>query len=124
MLAAWDLVRAAAADGFAPPPLLTVSEWADAYRMLSSKGASEPGPYRTDRTPYVREPANLLSESSDVEVVVLQWGAQVGKSECGNNWLGYVMDVAPGPIMAVQPTIDMAKRYSRQRIASMIAETP
>ncbi|HOW49326.1 MAG TPA: phage terminase large subunit family protein [Burkholderiaceae bacterium] len=124
MLAAWDLLRAAAADGFAPPPDLTVSQWADAYRMLSSKGAAEPGPYRSDRTPYVREPADLLSESSDVECVVLQWGAQVGKSEAGNNWLGYVIDVAPGPIMAVQPTIDLAKRYSRQRIAPMVLETP
>ena len=124
MLAAWDLLRAAAADGFAPPPDLTVSQWADAYRMLSSKGAAEPGPYRSDRTPYVREPADLLSESSDVECVVLQWGAQVGKSEAGNNWLAYVIDVAPGPVMCVQPTIDLAKRYSRQRIAPMVAETP
>ena len=111
-------------EGFAPPPDLTVSQWADAYRMLSSKGASEPGPYRTDRTPYLREPMDLLSERSGVEQVVLMFGAQVGKSESGNNWLAYIIDVCPGPVMAVQPTTDTAKRYSRQRITPMIEETP
>lgn len=45
-------------------------------------------------------------------------------TECGNNWLGYIMHFAPGPILAVQPTVDMAKRLSKQRIAPMIDETP
>jgi phage terminase large subunit GpA-like protein len=112
------------AEGFAPPPDLTVSQWADAYRMLSSKGAAEPGPYRSERTPYLREPMDLLSERSGVEQVVLMFGAQVGKSESGNNWLGYIIDVCPGPVMAVQPTTETAKRYSRQRITPMIEETP
>lgn len=114
----------AVAAGFAPPPDLTVSQWADAYRMLSSKGAAEPGPYRSDRTPYLRAPMDLLSERSGVEQVVLMFGAQVGKSESGNNWLGYIIDVCPGPVMAVQPTTETAKRYSRQRITPMIEETP
>jgi phage terminase large subunit GpA-like protein len=112
------------ADAFAPPPTLTVSQWSDAHRMLSSKSSSEPGPYRTERTPYLRVPMDLLSESSPVDQVVLMFGAQVGKSECGNNWLGYIIDICPGPVMAVQPTTDTAKRYSRQRISSMIEETP
>jgi phage terminase large subunit GpA-like protein len=124
MLNAWAEAYDSIRLGFSPPPDLTVSQWADAYRMLSSKGAAEPGPYRTDRTPYLREPMDLLSDSSRVEQVVLMFGAQVGKSESGNNWLGYVIDVAPGPVMAVQPTTDTAKRYSRQRITPMIDETP
>lgn len=118
------IFRSAADPGFEPPPAITVTEWADRYRMLSSKGASEPGPYRSERTPYLREPMALLSESSEVEQVVLMFGAQVGKSEAGNNWIGYVMDVAPAPVMIVQPTTDTAKRYSRQRITPMIEETP
>lgn len=127
MLSAAEVDAASAqpiAEGFAPPPDLTVSQWADAYRMLSSKGAAEPGPYRSERTPYLREPMDLLSERSGVEQVVLMFGAQVGKSESGNNWLGYIIDICPGPVMAVQPTTDTAKRYSRQRITPMIEETP
>lgn len=45
-------------------------------------------------------------------------------TETGNNWLGYIMHHAPGPIMAVQPTVDMAKRLSKQRLADMIEQTP
>lgn len=120
----WALGLESFCEGIAPPPELTVSEWADRYRMLSSKGAAEPGPYRTERTPYLREPMDLLSEKSEVQEVVLMFGAQVGKSESGNNWLGYIIDLCPGPVMAVQPTTDTGKRYSRQRIQPMIEETP
>ncbi len=121
---AWGAAVEAFSDGFSPPQALTVTQWADQHRMLSSKGAAEPGPYRSDRTPYLRLPMELLSESSEVEQVVLMFGAQVGKSESGNNWLGYIIDICPGPVMAVQPTTDTAKRYSRQRITPMIEETP
>lgn len=121
---AWVSGLSALRDGIAPPPDITVSEWADQHRMLSSKGAAEPGPYRSERTPYIREPMDLLSEKSEVQEVVLMFGAQVGKSESGNNWIGYIIDVCPGPVMAVQPTTDTGKRYSRQRVQPMIEETP
>ncbi len=51
-------------------------------------------------------------------------GAQVGGTECGNNWFGYVIHHTPGPMMYVLPTLDMAKRTSKQRIAPMIDEMP
>ncbi len=108
----------------APPSLLTVTEWSESCRVLSSKDSSEPGPYRVARTPFAAEPMNCLSQTSSVEEVVLMWGAQTSKTTVGSNWLGYLVDSNPGPIMIVQPTIDMAKRYSRQRLAPMIEESP
>lgn len=110
--------------GWMPDPLYTVSEWADTHRVLSAKSASEPGRWRTSRAPYSREPMDELSAYSGTERVVLMWGAQTGKTETGNNFIGYVIHHAPGPMMAVQPTLDLAKRLSKQRIAPMIAETP
>ena len=110
-------------EAIAPPPLLAVHEWADAYRMLSSTASSEPGPYRSRRTPYVREPMENLSATSPVEETVLMWGAQTAKSETGNNWIGYTVDYDPAPMLAVQPTVDIAKRFSRQRLAPMISDT-
>ncbi|WP_280176058.1 phage terminase large subunit family protein, partial [Escherichia coli] len=68
-----------------PPPLLTVDEWADSYRILSSAASSEPGPWRTRRTPYLKEPMANLSALSPVEETVMMLGAQLGKSETGNN---------------------------------------
>jgi phage terminase large subunit GpA-like protein len=103
---------------------LTVSQWADSYRVLSGKASAEPGPWRTDRTPYLREVMDCLSTTSPVQRVVLMAGAQLGKTEGGANWLGYVIDHAPGPMLMVQPTVDMAKRLSKQRLETLINETP
>lgn len=103
---------------------LTVSEWADTHRMLSGKASAEPGPWRTDRTPYLREVMNCLSTTSPIQRVVLMAGAQLGKTEAGSNWLGYVIAHAPGPMMMVQPTVDMAKRLSKQRLEGLISDTP
>jgi phage terminase large subunit GpA-like protein len=101
-----------------------VSEWADRYRKLSSKASAEPGPWRTNRTPYLREPMDCLSSNSPVQRVVMMFAAQTGKTEAGSNWLGYVIDHAPGPMLCVQPTVEMAKRLSKQRLESMITDTP
>lgn len=107
-----------------PDPLLTVSSWADKHRKLGSKSAAEPGNWRTDRAPYAREPMDSLSVTDPTEIVVMMWGAQTGKTETGNNWVGYVVHHAPGPLMLVQPTVDMAKRLSKQRLSDMIEQSP
>lgn len=111
--------------GLRPDPItITVSEWSDRYRFLGSKSSSEPGKWRTSRTPFLREIMDSLSPQSPVKHIVFMKGAQVGGTECGNNWLGYCMDIAPGPFLFVQPTVDMVKRLTRQRIDPMIADTP
>lgn len=107
-----------------PDPLLTVSEWADQHRVLSAKGASEPGRWRTARTPFLRKIMDALSASSPVIRVIFMKGAQIGGTEAGSNWIGYVIDQAPGPMLSVMPTTEMAKRGSKQRIAPLIEETP
>ncbi|MBI2818134.1 MAG: phage terminase large subunit family protein [Acidobacteria bacterium] len=117
------MYSAAAAAGARPDPLLSISEWADQYRVLSTRASAEPGPWRTARTPYLREIMDCLSPSSTIERVVFMKGAQLGATECGNNWIGYIIHQAPGPMMAVQPTVEMAKRNSKQRIDPLIEES-
>ena len=111
-------------DACLPEQILTVSEWADKYRILSQKASAEPGVWRTDRVPYLREIMDALSVSSPVEEVVMMKGAQTGGTEAGNNWVGYVIDHAPGPMMMVMPTADTAKKNSRIRIQPLIDECP
>ena len=77
-LTADEIYALAAAEGARPDPLLTISEWSDTYRTLSQRASAEPGAWRTDRTPYLREIMDCLSPSSPVETVVLMKGAQVG----------------------------------------------
>jgi phage terminase large subunit GpA-like protein len=67
---------------------------------------------------------DCLSSSRPIQRVVMMFAAQTGKTEAGSNWLGYVIDHAPGPMLCVQPTVEMAKRLSKQRLESMITDTP
>jgi phage terminase large subunit GpA-like protein len=118
-----EAIERAWREGLRPDPLLTVSEWADRYRVLSQRASSEPGRWRTERTPYLKEISDCLSPSSPVQRVALMKGAQIGGTECGNCWIGYVIHQAPGPMMAVSPTVELAKRNSKQRIDPLIEES-
>ncbi|WP_349966913.1 phage terminase large subunit family protein [Wolbachia endosymbiont of Armadillidium arcangelii] len=51
-------------------------------------------------------------------------GAQIGGTEAGNNWIGYIIDQTPGPMLVVQPTVEMGKRWSKGRFAPLIESTP
>ncbi|MEM7210332.1 MAG: phage terminase large subunit family protein, partial [Pseudomonadota bacterium] len=123
MLDAVLLVREAWSEGLAPEPTLSVSEWADTNRVLPNTSA-EPGRWRTDRTPYLRGIMDALSTGSPYERVVFMKGAQIGGTEAGLNWLGYIIQNAPGMALLVMPTIDMLKRNTRTRIDPMIEATP
>lgn len=124
MATAADLYLGGWSHGWAPEPRLTVSTWADSHRVLTSVSSAEAGSYRTDRTPYIREIADALSALSPVREVVFMGAAQIGKTEVGYNWLGYIVHQAPAPTLVVYPTVDVAKRISKQRIAPMIAASP
>ncbi|HUA57935.1 MAG TPA: phage terminase large subunit family protein [Verrucomicrobiae bacterium] len=106
-----------------PDPDITVDEWADEYRVLSRVSAGEPGRWRTSRTPFLREIMECLSPSSPFSRVIFVKPAQIGGSEVLLNFLGYIIHFAPGPVMLVQPTVELAKRFSRQRIAPLIETT-
>ncbi|MCB1381252.1 MAG: phage terminase large subunit family protein, partial [Alphaproteobacteria bacterium] len=110
-------------QGLKPDPHLTVSEWADRHRILASRASAEPGRYRTSRTPYMRAIMDALSPGHPAQRIVFMKAAQVGATEAGNNFLGFVIHQAPGPMLAVQPTVELAKRNSRQRIDTLIEES-
>ncbi len=61
MLTADEIYARAAGRGARPDPVLSIAEWADRYRTLSQRAAAEPGPWRTDRTPYLREIMDCLA---------------------------------------------------------------
>lgn len=104
------------ADGWRLPARILVSEWGDRHVVLTTKTSAEPGPWRTSRVPYLKRILDVLSIESTVEEVIVVAGAQVAKTSAGLVWMGYVIDVDPAPFLATQPTDQMAKRYSKQRI--------
>ena len=109
--------------GMKPPDDLTVTEWAEKNRRLSAESSAEPGPWRTERTPYLREPMNAWTDPK-IRHIVMVAASQVGKSEFLNNCIGYVIDQDPGSILFVHPTTIDAKEYSKLRIAPMIRDCP
>lgn len=111
-------------EGLRPEAGMQVSEWADKHRFLAATSSAEPGQWRTARTPYLKEIMDMLSVNNLVQDVIVMKGAQLGFTEAGCNWIGYVIDVAPGPFLAVQPTESTMKRNSRMRIEPMIEATP
>jgi phage terminase large subunit GpA-like protein len=106
-----------------PPPSLTVSEWADEYRRLSPESSAEPGRWFTSRAEYQRGIMDAVSDPA-IDTVVVMSSAQVGKTEVVNNLVGYHIHQDPAPILVLQPTLEMAQTWSKDRLAPMLRDTP
>ncbi|MDX1949903.1 MAG: phage terminase large subunit family protein [Rickettsiales bacterium] len=107
----------------APPPNLKVSQWADEYRYLSSESSAEPGKWHTNRAPYQKEMMDAFNDPQ-IESVVVMSSAQIGKTEIINNIIGYYIHLDPAPILLLQPTLEMAESWSKDRFAPMLRDTP
>lgn len=107
-----------------PPPKMTLSEWADHYRMLSPEASAEPGRWRTSKAPYQREIMDAIGDHKSHKIIIMS-AAQIGKTDAFIlNTLGYYMDYSPAPIMVMQPTLDMGQTFSKDRLAPMLRDTP
>lgn len=108
----------------APPPNMTISQWADKYRRLSSESSAEPGRWRTSKAPYQREIMDAVCDMR-IQKVVIMSAAQIGKTDALIlNPIGYYMHYDPSPIMVMQPTIQMAETFSKDRLSPMLRDTP
>ena len=124
MTAAAALIFSTCAKAVAPRKPLTVSQWADDKRYLSSKESQEHGKWYTSRNPPLREPMDCMSTRSPVRDVVLMFPIQYGKTAIAQNVLGYIMDHAPGPVMVCLPAEVSMTKWVQQKLQPMIDETP
>lgn len=118
-----EICGAAWARGLRPEPRITVSEWADQNRWLPSVAGGIIR-WRTVYTPYLREIMDCLSAHHPSKKVVFMGGAQIGKTEAGNNWIGYIIHHAPGPLLLVLGGQEGARTSSKQRLQPMIDACP
>jgi phage terminase large subunit GpA-like protein len=109
--------------GLAPPLSLSISQWSDSYRYLSSESSAEMGKWNTDRAPYQRKMMECITDPLVFEITVMT-SSQVGKTEILLNAIGRYMHLDPCPMMVVQPTVEMAKTFSKDRVAPMVRDTP
>ena len=118
-----ELAREAVRRLWAPPPKLSMSEWADRYRVLSAGTSAVPGRWRTARAPHTREIMDTISDRKSHEVVVMT-PSQAGKTETLLNTIGYYIHQEPSPILLVQPRVEDAKSFSKDRLQRMLDDSP
>lgn len=107
----------------APPEQLTVSEWAEEYRILDSKSSAMPGPWSNDVTPYLK---GVMDEFNNFETekIIFCKPTQCGGTEALQNMIGYIVMQDPSPTMIVYPTDTLAKSVSENRLQPMLKSTP
>lgn len=101
-----------------PPEKLTVSEWADKYRILSELDSAAPGHWRTSKTPYLKAVMDAFNEDF-IHDITFCAGTQLGKTSAEQNMLGYAVAQDPGPMLIVYPTKELAKFTSEKRLQPM-----
>ncbi len=118
-----DALIASVWSEFAPPPRLSIDEWAERYRELSPEESPIPGPYSLEYTPVLRE---ILRACSDPKVrkVVVQKSAQLGYTVgvvC--NVMGYHAHQRPSVQIAVFPREKSAKDFAAEKFDPMVRAT-
>lgn len=106
-----------------PPPRMTVSAWADEHRILTTVDSPEPGQWDTNKAPFQRGMMDAIGDD-ETEMVVLKLASQTGKTNLILNCIGRAMDLDPGPMLFVSPTVTMSEKISRQRVSPMVANCP
>jgi len=104
-----------------PPPDLTCSQWANAHRYLSKESSAQANKYRTATAPYQTEVMDAVNDDA-VQTVCAMFASQTGKTEIINNVVGYFIDCDPAPILVVQPTIEFAESWSKERLVPMLRD--
>lgn len=107
---------------FAPPPKMTVSEWADTWRYLPPESSADPGKWKTSKTPWLKEPMDAWSDDRCEEIVLL-FSAQMAKTEWMTNCMFYSIHHDPASMLLINPTSSMAKAYAQDRFEPSVRDT-
>ena len=106
---------------FVHPPRTPVDDWSDRYRELSKIANARGGRWYTRCTQ--REPMREMTNRAVRSMVIVGAAQTFGKSELILNFVGRQIHLDPGPMMIVQPTNELAERFSKKRVAPMIRDT-
>lgn len=106
-----------------PPEQITVSEWAEEYRVLDTKSSAMPGAWSNSVAPYL---TGIMDEFNNYETeeIIFCKPTQVGGTEALQNMIGYIVMQDPSPTMIVYPTDVLAKSISENRLQPMFRSTP
>lgn len=124
LASAADIVSDAWARGWSIPLKLTVSQWADTHRQIAKGAGAEPGQWHTSRNPPLREIMDGLSDHSRVRLIDFKKSAQIGATEVGINWTGYVIERGLDSMIVAQPVKDLARSWATTKFDPAVALMP
>lgn len=101
------------------PPKLKVWEWSAKHVFLSSDVTPEPGFYDPDRIPYQKRVQEWATERR-VNDIVMVTAAQLIKTTCINNIVGFFIGADPSNILVVYPVVDDGKDWMRDKFMPMV----
>ena len=104
------------------PEPLTVSQWAERYRILDDS-SNISGKWSNEITPYLAEIMDSFNDPGIREIYFCK-STQVGGTEALINILGYLLMNAPSPTMIVYPNDDLAKDVSNGRLKPAFSLIP
>jgi len=111
-----------ALNALRPPEKISVTECAEKYRILPASN-NEGGAYRSARTPFAVEIMNAFDDP-ECEGLYIIGSAQWSKTTIIENIIAKIILYGLGNILAVFPTLDFARRFSRLRLDPMIEDSP
>lgn len=111
------------AAGLRPPRRMKVSEWASANRRFADDDPI-PGPWRHETAPELVEIMDALTPEDPCEEASIIKCAQSGGSASAENWIGFISDLAPGPMLFVQGTLTAALAWAAEKFWPMVEATP
>lgn len=110
-------------NGLEPPARLSIDTWADSHIYLP-RSSSEGGRWRTSRTPFLKEIMECLSPMHPCHKVSLKKPAQIGGTMVLAIWAAYTMERSPAPMLIYEPSIDMVRRFTKEKLDPLIEESP
>ena len=108
---------------YAPPAVLTLSEWADLYAYVPPEAGAFPGKFLTESAEYQRGIQDAITDPA-IETIVQMMCSQSGKTQIQLNTVGYYSHHEPSPMLFVQASEGEAEKFSKNRVAKMIRSTP
>lgn len=111
------------ASGLRPPPRMPVSVWAPRYRRFAAEDPI-PGPWRNETAPELVEIMDALSPEDPCAEASIIKCAQSGGSASAENWIGFISDLAPAPMLFVQATLTAALAWAAEKFWPMVENTP
>jgi phage terminase large subunit GpA-like protein len=116
-------LKAARNQALKPPPNLSLPQWADKYRRLSTSSGAIGGPWRTSRVEVARGPMMAVKERG-VKTITVMSCTQLMKTSLLENVIGYYTHLDPCPMLLTQPKEGAVKSFSKERLVPMSKATP